>query len=326
MDPLTLQLTTACALALAFGAYKLAVSRCHPPSSAGWFRFAGVRFAAPRKLLSPSQIRFEPVILDDKGADLQYFIPRSASLRRLGFQIVGDFTHHALPGFTHRAFVHPEHGFYALLIQAPRKAPFIELHSFFADGSTLTTTDAAERDHAKRPAILRLQRLTDQTLDELFSRHLGETETLRATSGPSPEASRESFFSQYQAILAAEAAFLQAKAPLSAQALARVLDALPDVGPAQPETAAILRRYHPLAPVEARKRDTSRNEPSLPTFGKAAPAASPPETDSPPVPEAVPEASEPAMASPEPEADPPSPSEKTARPAVSLPFERKSAR
>jgi hypothetical protein len=319
MDNLTLQLAAACALALGFGAYKLATSRRRPlnRSLAGWFRLA-----PPRKLLAPSQIRFEGVILDDTDADLQYVIPRSASLRRLGFQIVGDFTHRALPGFYHRAFVHPEHGFYALLIHAPGKDPFIELHSFFADGSTLTTTDADERDHAKRPSILRMQRLIGHTLDELFSRHLGETETLRAHSGPSPEASREAFFAQYQAMLAAEAAFLQAKAPLSAQALARVLDALPDVGPAQPETAAILRRYHPLAPVEARTRDASRNDPSLPTFGKATPTA--PET--PPAPRQAPEtapetAPEPVAASPEPEE-----TEETAKPIVSLPFERKSAR
>lgn len=325
MDNLTLQLTAACALALGFFAYKLAASRLPLSGSLkGW-----LRLATPRKLLAPSQIRFAGVILDDTDADLQYFIPRSASLRRLGFQIVGDFTHHALPGFTHRAFVHPEHGFYALLIHAPGQAPFVELHSFFADGSTLTTTDADERDQAKRPSILRMQRLVGHTLDTLFSRHLGETESLRARSGPSPEASREAFFAQYQAMLAAEAAFLQASAPLSAQALASILDALPDVGPSQPETAAILRRYHPLAPIEARTRDASRNDPSLPTFGKATPT--PPPEPGPANLEPEPEESRGHPAAqqpfdPEAPAESPSPSEETVKPIVSLPFERKSVR
>lgn len=242
MDFQTIQLTLGIALALGYGGYKVAAARGIRLDLPGLpSRSPRSRLAPPRKLLAPSRLRFERVTLDATDADLLFFIRQSAVLRRLGFQTIGDFTHQALPGAYHRAFVHPEQGFYALLIHRPGKIPpFVELHSFFQDGSCLTLTDAEERDHPRRPALLRLQRLIGLTLDELYSHHLANTEALRARISPTLEVSRHAFFKQYQGMLAIEAAITRTRKPLAGQALSRVLDTLPDI-----DVAPFLKRHAP---------------------------------------------------------------------------------
>lgn len=267
MDFQTIQLTLGIALALGYGGYKLMAARGIRLELGGLpglpSRSSRSRLAPPRKLLTPSLIRFERVTLDATDADLLFFIRQSAVLRRLGFQTIGDFTHQALTGAYHRAFVHPEQGFYALLIHLPGKLPpFVELHSFFQDGSCLTLTDALERENPRRPALLRLQRLNGLTLDELYSHHLANTEALRGKTGPTLEVSRHAFFKQYQGMLAIEAAVTRARKPLAGQALGRVLDTLPDV-----DVAPLLRRHAP--PTETPPEPES---PASPPTGRPAQA------------------------------------------------------
>ncbi|MGE5708130.1 MAG: hypothetical protein ACM3YO_07335, partial [Bacteroidota bacterium] len=174
-------------------------------------------------------LEFEKVTMCMTEADSLFFIRQKKALRELGFLEIADFTLPTVsPQGYYRAFAHPEHPVYALLVEvSAHKDQYLAFYSRFVEGPFLQSDNRDLIDDGKKS---RFQRLPGAQAEELLTHHQKSLkETIEGGAKALP-ATREGFFRDYAEIVLTE--ILSAKSPkglLKREELQKELSKVPPV-------------------------------------------------------------------------------------------------
>ncbi len=229
----SLRLAFAVVAAAGYGAYKLKLTDRLTHST---------RAYRPRPIVPARQIAFEKSLFALSGVDELLLIRATGRLRKMGFQIVGDFTLSGWPGAWFRAFVHDTEPIYALWAQhtARRDPPaHLDFLTLLDDSSFVLTSDSDEPPDRRRPAAAAFFLLPGMLPEELYQRHLAGLREQESRRRQPLTASRADFFDHFRQHLISDGALRSGKPRVDHQNLPPV------------DAASILKRFdRPRPPVQ----------------------------------------------------------------------------